>query len=124
MNRVLTEDYKDDLADAAERDEASFEDDALAQFEAGEAQLPDEMPAAGHGQLSLNVGGADPTSSKLSFSGTLDVEGAYQKGGTIVCRLTAVVDEVSFKDTLDKDTGQLTGCERKHKARIVSIDVH
>jgi hypothetical protein len=69
------------------------------------------------GQLTLNVGGGkQPTTSTLRLvGGKIEVDGQYAKGETIVVRIEAVVNEIGFKDQEDSKTGQVVGCERRHR---------
>lgn len=74
------------------------------------------------GQLSFDVGGRPPTSSSLSLTGgKLEIEGQFEKGETVVIRVEAVVNSVGFKDEHDPKTGQVVGCARQQKARIVGV---
>lgn len=77
------------------------------------------------GQLGFNVGGKKPTSSTLKIvGGRVDLpKSSVQKGETIVVRAVLQVGEVGFVDQLDKATGQVVSCERRHKARIIDIGV-
>jgi hypothetical protein len=73
-------------------------------------------------QLSLAVGGKKPTTAALTLTGgKVDVEGSIDKGRAIVLRVEAVVQQVAFRDEIDKATGQTVGCARNHKARIVGV---
>jgi hypothetical protein len=79
----------------------------------------------GSGQLTFAVGGKKPDTSKVQLVGrSIELPGAQlEKGGeyTIQCRVR--VGSVHFDDKIDSQTEQVTGCTRKHKARIVG-DVH
>jgi hypothetical protein len=86
---------------------------------------PDEMfPETANVQLSLDAGGKKPTATQLRLiGGKLDIEQVFTKGQTIELRITATVGEVAFVDEHDKVTGQVIGCQRRHKARIDSVAV-
>lgn len=76
------------------------------------------------GQLTFGVGGKRPTDSSLRIvGGKIDVQGQYEKGQTITATVELVIGEVSFRDRHDAKTGQVTGCDRAHKARITAIRV-
>lgn len=82
----------------------------------------DDAPAGG--QLSFAVGGKRPTVSGLRLvGGKVDVEGSFAKGQKIVFRVEAEVGEIAFIDQHDPKTRQVIGCERRHKARIVGVNV-
>lgn len=76
------------------------------------------------GQLSLKVGGGkEPTQSSIRFlGGKLDVEGEFKKGEVVRVLIEARVNEVAFVDREDPKTRQVTGVERRHRARIVAIE--
>jgi hypothetical protein len=85
-------------------------------------EAPAGMVVQGTGQLSFDVGGKSPTGASLSLTGgKVELEGQFAKGETVVLRVEAVVHDVGFKDTVDSKTGQVVGCERRQKARIVSV---
>lgn len=74
------------------------------------------------GQLSFEVGGKRVTSSELKLvGGKLEVEGQFAKGERAVLRVEIEVGEVAFVDSRDGKTGQVVGCARRHKARIVNV---
>lgn len=76
--------------------------------------------ATGPLQLSFAVGGKQPTCSALTMiGGKLDIAESFRKGQKIVLRVELEVGEVAFKDQTDAKTGQVVGCERRHKARVV-----
>lgn len=99
-----------------------------------ERPLDRDLVITGSGQLGFDVGGKEPTGSSLRLTGgkikvsassfekgeSLTVEVKHADGETIG-RYVAVVDEVSFKDETDSKTGQVIGCERRHKARIAGV---
>lgn len=75
-------------------------------------------------QLSFAVGGKKPTSTALTLvGGKIEVGESFQKGQRIRLEIVAEVGEVAFVDQRDAKTGQVIGCERKHKARILSVMV-
>lgn len=87
----------------------------------GAAQPP--LVLEGRGQLSFDVGGKEPTSSHLTLTGgQIEVAGSYDKGDEIVLTVRLVVQEVAFRDEIDRKTGQVVGAKRKHKARITRVD--
>lgn len=116
------------LEDGSRFDEEQVSERARHEHAAGdeneaEAQSA-ELVVEGSGQLSLAVGGKKPTGSGLRLTGgKVDVDGQFQKGETIVLRVTAVVGEVAFIDKTDSKTGQVVGCERRQKARITELTV-
>lgn len=77
------------------------------------------------GQLSFNVGGKKPDTSKLKLAGrSIELPSAQLAKGdevTIQCRVR--VSGVHFDDKIDSATESVTGCTRKQIARIVG-DVH
>ena len=86
------------------------------------AQFETDLVIEGTGQLSFDVGGKRVTSSELKLvGGKLEVEGQFEKGELVVLRLEAIVGEVAFVDSTDSKTGQVVGCARRHKARIVNV---
>jgi hypothetical protein len=89
----------------------------------GDAQ--DETPSV-EAQLafSFEVGGKAPTSTMLRLiGGKIEVDGEFAKGETVKLEIVATVGEVAFVDIVDNKTGQVVGCERRHKARIVGVSV-
>jgi hypothetical protein len=73
-------------------------------------------------QLGFQVGGKKPTGSQVRLvGGKVDVPGKYLKGQTQVFRVTVKFGEVAFVDLEDKETGQVIGCDRRQKGRIVAI---
>lgn len=80
----------------------------------------DDDEATGPLQLSFAVGGKKPTCSALTMvGGKLDIPESFRKGQKIVLRVELEVGEVGFKDQTDPKTGQVVGCERRHKARVI-----
>ncbi len=73
------------------------------------------------GQLSFAVGGKKPDTSKVQLVGrSIELpNGQLNKGDeyTVVMRIR--VGSVHFDDKIDAATEQVTGCTRKHKARVV-----
>lgn len=90
-----------------------------------QAEPTSELVISAGGQLTLNVGGGkQPTTSTLRLvGGKIEVDGQFEKGETVVVRIEAKVNEVGFKDQEDSKTGQVVGCERRHRARITGIAV-
>jgi hypothetical protein len=90
-----------------------------------QAEPTSELVISAGGQLTLNVGGGkQPTTSTLRLvGGKIEVDGQFAKGETIVVRIEAVVNEIGFKDQEDSKTGQVVGCERRHRARITGVAV-
>lgn len=86
---------------------------------------PVELVIDGTGQLGFaGIGGKKPTDAKLTLTGgQIEVQGGFAKGEILVLRVEAVVREIDFIDKVDGKTNQVTGCTRKHKARIVSLTV-
>lgn len=85
---------------------------------------PDPLTEEPSGQISLQVGGKRPTSTSLRVvGGAVDVEQEFAKGQTVVIRMEAEITEVAFVDQRDQRTGQVVGCERRHKARPVEVSV-
>ena len=81
---------------------------------------PEETEAP-NAQLTFNVGGKRPTTTSLRLTGgKLDIPGSYAKGAKLVIRVEVRVGEVAFVDEHDQQTGQVIGCERRHKARILN----
>jgi hypothetical protein len=81
----------------------------------------DEVPMQ---QLSFQVGGKRPTSTGLRLTGgKVDVPGSFMKGSKLVLRVEVRVGEVAFVDEHDPKTGQIIGCQRRHKARILNVAV-
>ena len=75
------------------------------------------------GQITWAVGGKTPTGSTLSLSGgKLEVDGEFSKGDRVRLLVECEVREVAFKDEVDRRTGQVVGCERVHKAKIVGVE--
>lgn len=76
------------------------------------------------GQMSMVVGGKKATSSTLRIvGGKVDVAGQLEKGQSLRVELELDVTEVAFVDKKDGKTGQVTACERQHKARLAGIRV-
>jgi ribosomal protein L21E len=88
------------------------------------AALAQDLIIDAGGQLSMSVGGKRATGSSLRIvGGKIEVDGQYEKGQTVHLALECTVGEVAFVDQRDASTGQVVGCERRHKARIVGVSV-
>lgn len=85
----------------------------------------DDLPQSASGapvQLGFQVGGKKPTGSQVRLvGGKVDVPGQYHKGESVVFRVTVKFGEIAFVDLEDKETGQVIGCDRRQKGRIVAI---
>jgi hypothetical protein len=114
---VPVETVDDDMDLVAGDPEETFDDGPFP--DDGDGQLL--IPGTGSG-LSLKVTGKKPTTATLTLvGGKIDVSGSFDKGERIALYVEAVVNDVGFKDTEDSKTGQVTGCERRHKARITGV---
>jgi hypothetical protein len=78
------------------------------------------------GQLSLDVGGKKPTGGSLRLTGgKIDIPtGQFKKGQKVAVLVEASVDAIEFVDIKDPKTGQVVGCDRRHKARITSVALY
>lgn len=78
-----------------------------------------EMPKIGElrTQLSLDVGGHEPSISLMKFTGSLPLGGEYEKGDLVRFVVTARIGSVTFKDVEDKH-GYIVGTERVHSAKL------
>lgn len=84
----------------------------------------DEETEGGQLAFTFSVGGKLPTSTMLRLmGGKIEVEGEFEKGEKIVLQVIGSVDAIEFVDIKDPKTGQVVGCERRHKARIVGVSV-
>lgn len=88
--------------------------------------MPDDDGAAPaimegtNGQLSFSIGGKTPTGASLHIvGGRVEVNGQFKKGETIIVQMVVRVDSIAFVDEVDRQTGQVIGCERRHKARVI-----
>ena len=93
---------------------------------ADDVQLPAGLALDLGGQLSFKLEGTKlrPTSATLRITGgKVDVDGQFQLGDVVAVRVELVVGAVGFVDKHDAKTGQVTGTERQHKARVVGIAV-
>lgn len=85
----------------------------------------DEVPQSASGapvQLGFEVGGKKPTGSQVRLvGGKIDVPGNYKKGQVVSFRVDVKFGEIAFVDLEDKETGQVIGCDRRQKGRIVAI---
>lgn len=94
-------------------------------------EVPDEPEDQGPqimvegSQLSLAVGGKKPTSATVRLTGgkVQIPAGQLEKGKAITVLVTAIVDDVGFKDLRDPKTKQIVGCERRHKAFITGTEL-
>jgi hypothetical protein len=74
-------------------------------------------------QLSFDIGGKAPTSATLTLTGgKIEIEGQFEKGEIVDLHIQARVNDVGFKDQEDSKTGQVVGCERRQKARIIGVE--
>ncbi len=73
------------------------------------------------GQLSFSVGGKRPDTSKVQLVGrSIELPGAQmEKGKEYTVQMRIRVGSIHFDDKIDTQTEEVTGCTRKHKARIV-----
>lgn len=85
----------------------------------------DDAPRSASGapvQLGFQVGGKKPTGSQVRLmGGKIDVPGKYLKGQVVAFRVEVKFGEIAFVDQEDKETGQVIGCDRRQKGRIVGI---
>lgn len=90
-----------------------------------EPEEPQGPYVEAHGQLSLNVGGKRPTGASIRLTGgKIDIpSGEFKKGDEVVFMVRAAVTELAFVDILDPKTHQIVGCDRRHKARIRSVEL-
>jgi len=82
-----------------------------------------ELVIGDDGQLSFSVGGKQPTGASIRIvGGKISIPGGqFKKGEDILLRMAVRVTEVAFVDELDRTTGQVVGCERRHKARVTNV---
>lgn len=86
------------------------------------APAPEDLVIETGGQLSMSVGGKRPTTGSVRLvGGKIDVDGDLQKGQRVVLRVEAVVTEIAFRDKKDPKTGNVTGCDRAHKATVTGL---
>lgn len=72
----------------------------------------------------FNLGGKRPQTATLTLAGgKIDVDGAFEKGETLVLEVVCVVNKVAQKDKHDTSTGQVVSCEQQHTARITDLRV-
>lgn len=72
--------------------------------------------------LTFDVGGKKPTAAQVRIvGGKVDAPGQYRKGQVVEFRICVKFGEVAFVDLEDKETGQVIGCDRRQKGRIVEI---
>lgn len=88
----------------------------------GEGETPETPPIqAAHQQLSLIAGGEEPTTATMRMKGgAIPVEGEWEKGDMVELRVICRVSEIHFVDQIDR-SGYALGCERKHIARVESV---
>lgn len=98
--------------------------DGIGEDEA-QARAAQLIGAAEVGQLSFNVGGKKPDTSKLKLAGrSIELPSAQlAKGDEVTIQARIRVSGVHFDDKIDSATESVTGCTRKQVARIVG-DVH
>ena len=86
------------------------------------APVPADLALELDGQLSFAVGGKKVTTGSVRLvGGKVDVDGNFEKGQRIVLRVEAVITEVAFRDKKDPKTGNVTGCDRAHKATVTGL---
>jgi hypothetical protein len=118
-----------DRPEGAADDELSDEArEAIAKAEQESGETPDQDPmTSAYGpasQLTLLAGGEIPTESQFKLAGrSLELEGQFEKGESIVLRVGIKFGEVDFIDHEDAETGQVVKTIRRHKGKIVSYDV-
>lgn len=73
------------------------------------------------GQLTFNVGGKQPDTSKLKLQGrSVEIPSAQlEKGDEVTIQARIRVSEIAFTDRIDSATEAVTGCTRKQVARII-----
>ncbi len=85
----------------------------------------EDLPRSASGapvQLGFTVGGKRPTGSQVRLvGGKIDVPGNYSKGQVVAFRVTVKFGEIAFVDLEDKETGQVIGCDRRQKGRIIGV---
>lgn len=92
--------------------------------EPAEPQDDGGIVVQGTSQLSWDVGGKKPNTSSLRIvGGKVDVEGQFKKGQKFQALVDLEVKEVGFVDQVDASTGQVIGCDRRQKARIIGISI-
>ena len=70
------------------------------------------------------VGGKAATSNTTRLTGgKVEVDREFKKGQKIRLVITAEIGSVNFVDQRDGKTGQVIGCERRHSARILNVQV-
>jgi hypothetical protein len=126
----VTEEFAGSEVDPeAEVEEDIFADEAeegetVAEMAETEPEEPAEEPVLGSvAQLSLDVGGDEPTGSVMKVRGdSRPVEGEFAKGDRVRLVAECVIGEIHFVDKLD-DSGFVVQTERRHIARIESFRV-
>lgn len=86
-----------------------------------------ERPAAPEGgqqrQLTFDVGGKRPTTQGLRLvGGRIEIDETFKKDEKAVLRVEIEVNEIAFVNQRDPQTGEVVGCERRQKARIVGVE--
>jgi hypothetical protein len=75
------------------------------------------------------VGGKQPTTASITLTGgaiekpELLKDKPVEKGQVVKFTGYAKVLDVGFKDTEDSKTGQVVGCDKRHKGRILELHV-
>ena len=86
------------------------------------APAPADLVIETGSQLSFAVGGKKATTGSVRLvGGKIDVDGNLEKGQRIVLRVEAVITEIAFRDKKDPKTGNVTGCDRAHKATVTGL---
>ncbi len=86
------------------------------------APTPADLVIETGGQLTFAVGGKKPTTGSVRLvGGKVDVDGNFEKGQRVVLRVEAVITEIAFRDKKDPKTGNVTGCDRAHKATVTGL---
>lgn len=85
--------------------------------------------AAPQQQSLFAVGGKEPTSASITLAGgAIEIESLLkdtpvEKGQVVKFTGYAKVNDVGFKDTEDAKTGQVVGCVKRHKGRILELRI-
>lgn len=115
----------DRLDENAERGEARTPLQGQQTIDGQEVRVPvEEIRVDGTRQLALGVGGKEPTSCKLTLSGSAAVVGRFDKGERITGTFEAVVVAATAKDKLDKQTQIVTECGLVLAAKLVDLEVN
>lgn len=84
----------------------------------------DEVVVNGTGQLSMAVGGKQPSRATLSLAGgkvSLAPGQGFTKGETVVLEVVAVITGDHADDKLDRATGVALECVRAFKAKVTDV---